>query len=265
MARKQETGGRYEVRLDGNSLCDLDPRIEITDIRETVRENTTNVQSGRYDGLTPLMHMRESLDVTVCVHLRTLQPQERRGLFSRICAWAGGSCLSVSLYPNRLLYGAFEPPVMPGPEGFDELELTFRAFDFPYWQEAYPQPLVTNGTSFTQVFSPSGTTDYTFLEFRIVNQTAAPLTWVQIETHARGRWISYMAFSELSLLAGEELILAYDDCHRLHISCKGQDGNRFRSAESSDELILLPEETNQVVVTLNTQCRVELTARGVYR
>ena len=253
----------YTASLDGVSLTGLDSRIDIFDIRETAQEKVTLLPRGRYDGQLPLLKTRRFLEVTLRIRLRAWKPEERRGLFSLLAAWAKSGCLQISTRPARLLYGSFLDPFLPDPGSLSEMTLVFRASDFPYWLDAEPSTHTETGRQILWTFTPEGATDYVFLEALIANQQAAPLTSIQLSTYARDERLSFMLFSGLALNAGETFQIAYDEKHRLHLQSYGEDGAKFRSAASSDHLILFPGEPNTVLVQLNRTSRVQLTARGV--
>ncbi len=109
VAGEQETSGRYNVRLVGNSLPDL-IRASKSPARGKTSRRHANRQIGQDGGLTPLVHMRKAW------------LSRSAGFFadaaSAGAAWALQADLrldgrQLSLDPNRILHSIFEPPVMP--------------------------------------------------------------------------------------------------------------------------------------------------------
>ena len=87
---------------------------------------------------------------------------------------------------------------------------------------------------------------------------------VEIETTSGG-WLSCMAFTGLNLSPSDPLTLAYDGRHRLTIRAGTGDAQGFRTAVSSDDLLLVPGQANTVRIVADRKCLVSLMAPGIYR
>ena len=261
---RTNAGGPFWAGIDGVSLTGDGGSMAILDIRESVKESSVLLDPGRYEGQREILHTRESLSVTIVIHIRSRDPGERREALRYLANVKKTGWLRTNIRPERILWGTLTGVCMPEALGFAPMELTFTAHDFPYWRSDGKEIFRDTGQTLQHTFVPEGTAERSFLEVYIANTEGEALQRVEIETTSGG-WLSCMAFTGLNLSPSDPLTLAYDGRHRLYIRAGTGDAQGFRTAVSSDDLLLVPGQANTVRIVADRKCLVSLMAPGIYR
>lgn len=258
---------RYALCLNGLGLHDLDERILITDIQESVPKfRTTTVANARYDGLRVTKHTRESLSVTVFFLIREYHTARRKALCSDICAWAAsGGWLTLNDRPNQRLHVQCKslPAITSALRWTDFLSITFTAWETPYWQDTAPVSVHLDAPAcqtVSAVMLPPGTAPICFLEAAIVNrgsESASQLVITAGDTVFR--------LSAPQLIPGDAaLSIGYDDQGFLFIRSNNTSLLQSRTADSSDDLLLTPGHPGAITITCDQPVTASLKARGLY-
>ena len=251
---------REELRcaLNGKDILELDPRIYIQDIEDTIKVSPDTSRRAHY-GLTllsPLAH--ESYTVTVRFMIKEKRRVTRSSIIQRVNAWAKQGWLTISPRPFQRLYVYCTQPANAKAFSWSEdLSLVFTAYDESYWQDIDAAKAVYSGSDGSVSIAPGGSRPC-FLEASIEN--ASESTVQSLALSANGRT---MAFEGLNLGAGEVLDIRYDEQHRMLIGVGSASKLGCRTGASADDILLHPG-ANSVGFTADHDCEVTLTARGEY-
>lgn len=265
--RLHHTRHNYNVRLNGAStgLADIDERIYITNIRETVKEDVTIMDKARYDGQWPMVQSRSSLEVTIQLMIKEESPEQRRQVTGKIIAWCEDGAMRISSRPNQFLVGTFvKYPLGKMQAWTDKLELVFTAYGLPYWQEDEMNMLRFQMKNGSTAITPKGNTEYCYMEFTATNVEDTEMTSLMITTGLGEDELSVMYLPGISVKQGESVKVYYDLMHKLHVTAPGTDYAN-RSIDSSDDLILVPRKSNTLTISASRECKFEVSARGLFK
>ena len=244
----------YRVWLDGRSLTEVDPSILITDVVEHgPKMNISSCSNARYDGMRMMRKTRQSLSVSICLEIRERRRERRQDVMEKIALWAGsGKALSISTRPGQRLLVALEemPEEISSQRWTQEVALTFTAYAIPYWEDETPVRVYAHGKSGQTSITPAGCTGC-FLEAVIVNSSENTLTQVKIQANGHT-----MELKGMSVAPEEKLEIRYDEEGLLHLPF------RFRTAQSCDDLLLMPGKRNEIAFEADQHVTMTLCARG---
>ena len=152
--------------LNGQQLDELDERIVIRSINPGVPNETlgeTQRMGGAGSRLTG-QHWN-SLDVIVvyAIDVPKTDLETRRNIFDKVNAWAkAGGWLTINYMPGKRAY--IDKTLLPASgdlwQWTNEVTLTFRAYNVPFWQDEEAQKAVkqlSNGTMNVHVNGPERT------------------------------------------------------------------------------------------------------------
>ena len=249
---------RYEVWLNDMALSAVDPSIYITDIKyEPVKREYTTPRLMHRDGVFSGNPYISESSVTITFMARKYSTSERQAVIQGVVAWAAkDGWLRVSDRPEQEIYvrcTAF--PAAESVRGWtDDIEVEFTAYDFPYWQDRYPQVFeLDDGDSET------------------VNVISAFPAVVEAEITAGAAVTSFtvtagntsIALTDLSLSANDVVLIRYTaDSHILEIKKGTTSLLDKRTTASSDDLIMQPGE-NTVSFTASADATCKLSVKGV--
>ena len=252
---------RYACALNGQGLEDIDPAIIITDIRESAPATraVTGETAGR-DGLRLARLKRESLSVSVDFEVREYDPARRKAIAEAVRAWAREGWLTVGDRPEQRLWVVCDrlPTVTSSLRWTDRLTVGFTAWALPYWQAAHPATAVWAGVSGSAALTPAGTAPCR-LELE-VTATAGPVDALTLSANGRT-----MRFEGLGLQRGQTFALGYDEAgRRQRITAAGASALGRRTADSADDLPLLPGPANMIALAADNPVSATLKGRGLW-
>ena len=245
--------------LDGVEMGSLDARLYVEDIEERVK---TAVETGGRPGWgrTAMGRPeRESLTVTVRFMVKEADPARRRAVIDRVNGWAKPGWLTIGARPEQRLYVSCAAPADSATLRWSEgLQVAFTAYDGACWQDRYPATARLNGTAGSACIAPRGTREC-LLDAEIENVSGGVVNAVSLSVNGRT-----MAFAGLGLAAGQKLTIDHDPRRLLRATADGAGRLACRTAESADDLTLIPAARNTVYFTADGACGVTLRARGEY-
>ena len=247
--------------LNGPGLADLDSRIYVEDISEEVNIDQETIQRAHY-GLFPLNNPgRGSIKIKVKFMIKERNRTERMTVIQKVRGWATQGWFTMNTRPGQQLYVFCTKP--PAFETFDltaRMEIEFTAYGEAFWQDITPvQVKVTSAvSSATASITPNGTQEC-FLEAEIA-PSSGTLTSVTITVGTQT-----LALSGLSVTKTTPLKIYYDELHLLHIVSGSTSLLNKRSAASSDDILLVPNQSNSVGLTFSRACTYTIKARGLWK
>lgn len=246
---------RYSVWMDQKAMHDIDPSIYIIDISESPPSiDVLTMRNGGRDGTHLINRHRQNLTVTIRFMVREYGTQRRKEIFSRIAAWAkSGKYLSISDRPSqRLRAVCIAPPTVQSSLKWTETqEITFMAYEKPYWEDEYGSKATASGnTGSVNLFVP-GNADKALLGFSVANVSGAALTAFSVSVNG-----TKMQFAGLNVPSGGKIEAYYDDEGYLHIPMAN------RTPDSNDDLIVRCGEINKISFTADQAVSVIFEARG---
>lgn len=245
----------YQVWLNGLSLQDVNPSIRITDVQELAPSQlTTTAAMAAGDGLRLLRHARQSLSVAVCLTIREYSMTRRKEALAAVLAWARpGGWLTLGDRPGQRLNVVAQvlPSLQSAMRWTDALTLRFTAYEVPFWEESIPTHILPGRRIHLPGNGPAAPVDFCWTApgGSVSLRVQTPLSCIQLDS--------------LPTAAGQKLMLTHAGGVPI-ITLDGKDVLAYRTADSSDDLLLPSGETSTVEVTANgapTQ-GFTLTARG---
>ena len=253
---------RCTCALNGQGLQDIDPAICVTDIRESVPAMTfAAAANARRDGSRLLRAQRQSLSVRITFEIHEYDAARRKAIAVRACDWAREGFLTVSDRPGQRLYAVCDqlPAIPSALQWTDQLTVGFTAYALPYWQDAVPIRAAFRGTAGETCLIPGGTAPC-FLEAKI---EAAEGTVNAMTVAVNGR--AYR-FADLNLQKGQAFEIGYEDgSQRQFMRIGDRSALRCRTADSADDLPLLPRTRNNIAVTADGPVNAQFYGRGLYQ
>lgn len=250
---------RYRVWLNNQGLDDIDDTILITDIKEKEPKMRYQAQEkGGTDGMRLLRARRLSQSVAVRFAVREYDTARRRDVCSRIRAWARDGYLTTSDRPDQRLWVVCEklPTVTSALKWTDETEMTFTAYELPYWEDITPQKAAYTGRNGTAALMARGDAK-SVLDAVITAGGAVNNLTIAVKGRS-------FAFAGLGLSKGGKLTISHDASGLLSIRAGNASALAKRTAESADELVILPQKANTITFTADADCTAVFTSRGRY-
>lgn len=258
-----QTPSTTRVWLNRIGLADIDPAVYIRSVAYGAPSITTKtVERARYNGSRVTRQRMDGSTVTVSFSVIEYDPARYMDIMHRITAWAmGGGVLTTDDRPNqRLRVVCSSAPSGQGQGNMaDAREIEFSAFDQPFWEDVVPKTTVLTGTSGEGQISGIGSAADPFVEVRAV----ASGTVTSLSLYAGS---TMFAFSGISVLSGQALVVSYDETHTLKIYNENT-GVSFlskRSASSDDDLMIPAGKFSAVSFSANAGMTVTFSARGLY-
>ncbi len=259
---------RYSVWIDNKGLQDIDPSIYITDIKEKEPKQSAVTASQAWgNGLRLLRMQRQSLSVVVRFAIRERDTARRRDICTRIRAWAQEGYLTTSDRPGQRLYVVCEkiPTVTSALKWTDEMEMTFTAYDVPWWEDAQANT-ATASSSLESEHNWHRAVCY------VCNRGTADAP-VTVQVTAQGaidKLLVYrdernkMAFDDLGMRAGDVFSISYDNRGIVSIKVNDRSVLDKRRGVSGDNFFCEPGRHSFVVQWGEAPFTVRAAVRGRY-
>lgn len=246
---------RYSAWMDGQGLQDIDGAIVITDIREVMPETRMVTAERAFSGTCFLRSVRASLSVAIRFMIRERDTVRRREVLRRVRRWAHDGYLSISDRPGERLYVTCERPaaLSSALKWTDELEMTFTAFDVPFWEAETPSKTHGSGMYIYLTLSVRGDVE-SQLDAVIVAQSACADMTIIVGGQA-------FYFFGLPLDANDTMTISHDVRGRLSIKKGDASLMTYRSGNSSDDIMLSPG-ANAISFAATAPCTATFTTRG---
>lgn len=261
---------RYDASVNGVLLSSLDDRIIVTDVRETApktRVSTAEKPVGA--GSFFVLSKRQSLDVTVAFVLWERDVAQRKQLLDRVKTWAnaGGGNVSIGVNdrPGQYLYARVtDPPVVPSSMRWtDEIQLTFTAYEIPFWRDQEPVVIKTQLELESAMIPGNGEA---LVDVVLTNKGSNPFSAVWF---AAGD--TRIGFRDLNIPEGGTLSVYHDSLGFLHAEADGQsilEKRDYSFDYNDDDLVVRCGQVSYFgIVTYGDESPVleaEFTVQGVY-
>lgn len=246
--------------LGGVSLHELDSRIYVEDIKEDPNNTMETVSRAGYGTFPLTSPERDSLVIKVTGYVKERDRTAREAVYQKILGWCTKGWFTKNTRPGQRIYVYCTKP--PGTETYKSarLEVEFTAYGEAYWQDTTPVSVSSSSavSSATVSITPSGTQEC-FLEAEIA-PSSGTLTSVTITVGSQT-----LALSGLSVTKTAPLKIYYDEMHLLHIVSGSTSLLNKRSAASSDDILLVPNQSNSVSLTFSRACTYTIKARGLWK
>lgn len=251
---------RYDVRLDGRSISDVDPSVIVTDIvyNQPMEQMEQTSLAGR-DG-SSMRRRTRSASVSVSVEIHEQDPRARMEVCRRLQSFAmRGGVLTTSDRPGqRLRVVCTQPPVISSALRWTQLEtIIFTAYDVPYWEDIRQTSLSVASSGSGGSLYISGTARVTPVSVSVTNTSSSVVNTLTVTVGDTS-----MSFASLGLASGAKLVIDYDDAQRLRIRIGNTSKMDKRTAESSDDLLAVCNQATSVTVAANASVTAVCTARG---
>lgn len=240
---------RYSAWLDGLPLHEIDPTIYILDIQEDPAQmDISTAPKAGGAGRFVVTRKRQTLSVTILFAIREQDVTRRKAVMQKVIAWAkGGKYLAINDRPDQRLRVEVDelPTVQSALRWTQDLSITFTAYAFPFWENAYTDSLTTSGAASMSV---AGDAD------------SAP---VDVSITPSGSTVTVKADRTtitLTDLSGDVEITHGDD-GLLRIVSGGESILSHRTPESSDDLTATPGRVNDFSIEGGT---ATFRVRGVW-
>lgn len=257
---------RTTVSLNGVELGSLAEELLVLGVEERAPTMAhTTLPRGTRDGQWVTGGARSYLEVAVSFAIRSRRDRVLRAqTLERVNAWAmGGGLLRAGHRPGRRLRVVCDtlPAAGNAAQWTTEYEITFRAYEVPYWESDAEQVITLSAAQWTGELERIGT-EAAPMRFSARNageDEVDALTVTAGETR--------MEFSGLALAQGEALEVYEDDAGLLCIFITGTDSVRETSAcrmAESDDRLLLTQARTPVTVYAAQELEWTLAHRGRY-
>lgn len=171
---------RFEAYMDGNPLSHVNPKILILDFAHKPADiaYTADTVANRSGGIVS-DKTQGGANITISFEIHEYSIQKRQQICNDVIRWARGAILETNDRPGQRLHVRCTrfPRIESAVNWVDQLEMTFTAYEFPFWEEKTPARLILSGNSGEgQLFVP-GNAGEAFTEVLITpNSTMANIT-----------------------------------------------------------------------------------------
>ena len=259
---------RYSVWIDNKGLQDIDPSICITDIKEMApKQQPLTAAQAWGNGLRLLKMQRQSLSVVVRFAIRERDTVRRRDICTRVRAWAQEGYLTTSDRPGQRLYVVCEkiPTVESAQKWANEMEMTFTAYDVPWWEAITPNKCAVKAET------PFGDGQHRdTVSMRMTGDVESPLEAV-ITAAGKTNYLRVtlddgqtIIFEDLGMKGGDTLTISHDNKGILALKLNGASVMNKRTAKSYDELMIPPNKSVTIALRADAVCTASFSVRGRY-
>ena len=250
---------RYEVWLNNIALSSLDPKILILDIRYATPPITNSgyTLAGRH-GSYLYRRYAEKSSVNVQFAIRAYDTAERQAVCAEVAKWAknGGLLQCSDRLGQRLRCICEAFPAINGVLSWtDTLQMTFTAFNLPFWEEELEKTLTLTGTSASGTLYVPGSVDGALIEASI--KANAALSSVNLT--ANGKTLS---LTGLSVASGQTINITYDNA--LIQSIKVGSTSLLNKRTGADDLVAKCGENNALSMSADASVNATFKVRGLW-
>lgn len=198
---------RYEVMLNSIPMSNLDPKIQILDIRyPPVTAQDTTFTTAKRQGARVSRRYYAQRDVTISFGVYEYDIRKRMEICAAVNRWAkNGGVLETNDKPGQFLQCVCTkyPSVESAKDWTKALSVTFTAYEVPFWQEKNQATATLTGTSGNGFLYVPGDVDGAFVEISAnANAALASVTF-----GVNGRTLT---LSGLSVAQDQVINIAYD-------------------------------------------------------
>lgn len=251
--------------MDGQELHDLDESIYIIDVREDapsplIRTGGTTRPFGSH----VVDVRRDVLHVQVVCEVHEYDVTRRAEIVMQMASWAKGRMLTVNYRPGQRLRVVCEvlPSVGSSLQWTNRITMRFAAHELPFWEAAEPVQATASGASGSVSMNVPGTAEKVVMacSFKALD----PVNTLQVTTPQ-----STISLTGLNMASGETLRIGCGGNGWQVIQIESASGAvrsvlQCRTAQSDDDLLLIPQTAQTVTFTASGAVTATFTARGLY-
>lgn len=245
--------------LNGVDLLNLSESIYVEDINEEpvfALSTETRMPYGVFVLGEP---ERERLNIRLTVLVKERDRIRRQAVITALKGWAKTGWLKVNTRENQRIYVICTSPASHSVFSRSQsIDMTFTAFNEPYWQDENPIVVTLSGSSGSGSIKPRGTRKC-FLEIEATNNSGGTITSFSVT--GAGQTIT---FSGISLPNGGTLRIYYDTTHIFRAEVNGSSIASARTEGSVDDIFLQAMTLQTISFSTSGSCSVKFIARGLY-
>lgn len=249
----------FEATLGGVDFSSLADELILLDIvEEPAQMDTQTAQRALGSGMIRMVNRRKSLSVRIVYQIRTQDVVRRAAVRDLVAEWsANGGSLEINSRPGKVLPVVMDavPAIDSNADWSKDLTMTLTAYAMPYWRSkagagAQIDTVYVSSENVhykATVITPKGNAGAAPATATVVNAGTAPLTYLKI---LAGK--TFFEFEGFNIPSGGVVMITYDVNGLLDV--RGMVYTRdesllpYRTADSSDDLLLEPNVDNQIIV-----------------
>lgn len=268
----------YDASLNGVSIHTLAEEIILRDIVENpANMDIQTAKRSMHPGTRETSSVRRKLEIDLVFVIYTQDSRRRAEIAGLVAAWANeGGWLTVNTRPGTRLH--VTPTQMPSQGSAlrwqEDITLTLTAFEQPYWEDEKDTTRITIDTVWDEanstyvasnVIRPSGNVGKVPVTCFAFNMDDKPLTYLKIVSDD-----TMMEFQGMNIEGGGVLggwfSIDYTETDIMQIKNLRDENDsslmRFRTAESSDDLLARCNINNQIHVYSDANLNISFFAKG---
>lgn len=255
--------GRYEAYIDGVALTSINNNIIITDISHkpaSIQQKTARVANR--DGSRVVGSYADAASVGVKFLIREYDILKRQEICQKIAQWATqGTYITTNDRRWQKLRCVCEqtPTIESSKNWTDEITMTFKGYNPPYWQEINATKVTLGGTNGATSGNTSvhvlGNVKNTLIGAKITAKASISTVYLAVNSKVIG-------LAGLSLSSGDVVTIDYDDDMNIRIKKGSTSLLGKRTAESADDLLVDCGKMNTFSFESSAAAVVEFTIRG---
>lgn len=267
----------YDATLDGVSIHSLADEIILLDIVENpVDMDIQSAKRSMHPGTRVTSRIRRKLEIDLACVIYTQDSTRRAEVASLLAAWANaGGWLTVSTRPGKQLYvrSSKMPAQGSALRWQDDITFTLTAYEQPYWEDEDAQftSFDTEWDESTQVYrgsavlQPDGNAGK--VPITVLMETIGETTLTHVKIISGDTGMELVGLDVVGTSNSTSMLnIVYSDDDVLSIAEYGPNGAvsamKNRTAESSDDLLAICREINNVIVFSDAPVHVMMMTRG---
>lgn len=253
--------------INGVSLQTAAPMTVIQEITEAEAETDIVLSQHPRTGQRLGSRRRKAKEIRITAVIGNQYDLEARARqLDLMAAWAQDGMLKVSYRPGEHLRVKVKkrPPLGAVREWTQPMEFIFAAYEIPYWEDDEAEYVwfenVDNvGSEVSGSISLAGSAPYVPLNCVFV-VAEGTLNQLQVRTPAGA-----MTLSNVNVPAGNELRIEHaEEDHHLIIRCGSSSRLACRTADSADDLLVVPGAPTDIAFTADTTVQLTASGRGLW-
>ena len=259
---------RFDVWFNNVSLLSVCPNAYIHDIQyEKAQVQPTTKTKPKGHGLVRTSERIERSIVRVYMEVHEYSTVERQNAFQELSRWAmGEGVLEVSDRPGQILYCSCSslPMVVSALQWTDAVEITFTAYEIPFWTDKIINYVTINkpdSSTVTGKIWGAGIADDPYLEGIITVKSG---TVTQVTVNVVG--VGWMVLDNLNVSSNHTIEFGTDRTGIFYARSDGVGLLSGLSASSADNLRLKRGKENQIAFAAQgaSSLTLKVGARGLY-